>query len=220
MPGATGIAENVAAIRARLEAAGGGGITLVAVTKTHGWDAVEAAFAAGCDAVGENYVQEMVEKFAGRVPAGPVHMIGAIQSNKVRHAARLVSLWQTVDRASVIDEISRRAADGGCADLLIQVNTTAEQSKSGCTPQEIDVLRSRADAAGLSVRGLMTLGPTDGDAGATEAAFRHLRSLCDSHGLAVCSMGMSGDYEMAAACGSTMVRVGTAIFGARPPRAV
>ena len=212
------ITENVAAVRARIRAAGGDAVSLVAVTKTHGYDAVEQAFAAGCDAVGENYVQEMSGKFAGHVPAGPLHMIGAIQTNKVRRLAGLVSLWQTVDRPSVIDEIARRAADGGCADILLQVNTTAETTKSGCGEDEVDALRGRAEAGGLRVLGLMTIGPTNGDAALTEASFRRLRALCDAQGLAICSMGMSGDFELAVSCGSTMVRVGTAIFGERPPK--
>lgn len=212
------VAENVASVRARIRAAGGDGVSLVAVTKTHGYDAVEQAFAAGCDAVGENYVQEMAGKFAGHVPAGPVHMIGAVQTNKVRRIAGLVSLWQTVDRPSVIDEIARRAAAGGCADILLQVNTTAEAAKSGCGEDEIDVLRGRAEAGGLRVLGLMTIGPTDGDPALTETSFRRLRRLCDAQGLGICSMGMSGDFELAVSCGSTMVRVGTAIFGERPPK--
>ena len=209
------VAENVAAVRSRIRAAGGDGVSLVAVTKTHGYDAVEQAFAAGCDAVGENYVQEMAAKFAERVPPGPVHMIGAVQTNKVRRIAGLVSLWQTVDRTSVIDEIARRAAGGGCADILLQVNTTGEATKSGCGEGDIDSLRGRAEAGGLRVLGLMTIGPTDGDPAQTEASFRRLRTLCDAQGLGVCSMGMSGDFEVAVACGSTMVRVGTAIFGER-----
>lgn len=212
------VAENVAAVRARIRAAGGDGVSLVAVTKTHGYDAVEQAFAAGCDAVGENYVQEIIGKLAGHAPAGPVHMIGAVQTNKVRKIAPLVSLWQTVDRPSVIDEISRRAADGGCTDLLLQVNTTDEGTKSGCREEDIDTLRTRAEAAGLRVLGLMTMGPTDGDPARTGASFSRLRALCDTQGLRICSMGMSGDFELAVACGSTMVRVGTAIFGERPPR--
>ena len=221
MSGAAGVpgqvAENVAVVRARIRAAGGDGVSLVAVTKTHGHDAIEQAFAAGCDAVGENYVQEIAAKLSGHASAGPVHMIGAVQTNKVRKIAPLVSLWQTVDRPSVVAEIARRSANGGCTDLLLQVNTTAEGTKSGCREDEIDALRTQAEACGLRVLGLMTIGPTDGDPTLTEASFRRLRALCDAQGLGICSMGMSGDFEMAVSCGSTMVRVGTAIFGERPP---
>ena len=214
-PDAAQIAENVARVRARIDSAGGPGVSLVAVTKTHPFRVMEAAVAAGCDALGENYVQEIVSKLGGSPPPGPLHMIGAIQSNKVRKIDGLVSLWQSVDRASVIDEIGRRAGMGGCADILLQVNTTGETTKGGCLPGEVDALRERAEAAGLRVLGLMTIGPTGGATTASESAFGMLRALCDRGGLAVCSMGMTDDFEIAVACGSTMVRIGSALFGSR-----
>ena len=214
-PDAARIRDNLLAVRERITALGGHDVTVVAVTKTHPWDVLVAAAQAGCDAIGENYVQEIVTKLDGREPPAPLHMIGSIQSNKVRKIDSLVSLWQSVDRESVIDEIGRRARSGGCADVLIQVNITGEGSKGGCVPSDLDRLMHRAVAAGVQVRGLMGIGPTDGDAKATESAFRGLRSLCDAQGLGTCSMGMSGDYEIAVACGSTMVRVGSVLFGSR-----
>jgi pyridoxal phosphate enzyme (YggS family) len=209
------VAENVLRIRERITIAGGTRVTLVAVTKTHPFASMRAAIDAGCDAVGENYVQEILEKLDGRLSPGPLHMIGSIQSNKVRRIDRLVSLWGAVDRVSVIDEIGRRAESGGCRQILLQVNTTGETSKSGCLPGEIDALRARADAAGLSVEGLMTIGPTEGSLSSRQQAFALLRRLCDTGALGVCSMGMSDDFEVAVGCGSTMVRIGSAIFGPR-----
>ena len=215
-PDAARIAENVAHVRERITAAGGSAVSLVAVTKTHPREVLDMAVDAGCDALGENYVQEIVSKLAGSPSPGPLHMIGAVQSNKVRKIAASVALWQSVDRASVIDEIAVRARSGGCGDILLQVNSTSEASKGGCMPSEVDTLRERAETAGLRVLGLMTIGPTGGTPGECEAAFSSVRSLCDRGGLAVCSMGMTDDFEIAVACGSTMVRIGSAIFGPRP----
>lgn len=209
------VSDNVRRIREMITVAGGRDVALVAVTKTHPFSAMQLAIDAGCDAVGENYVQEIVEKLNGRQPPGPLHMIGAVQSNKVRRIDHAVSLWGAVDRASVITEIGKRAAGGGCADVLLQVNTTGESSKSGCRPVEVDDLRSVAESAGVRVRGLMTIGPTGGSITEQERAFGLLRRLCDESALEVCSMGMSDDFETAVACGSTMVRIGSAIFGAR-----
>lgn len=214
-PDAAQIADNVARLRARLTALGGEHVSLVAVTKTHPRSVMEAAVAAGCDALGENYVQEILDKTAEAGPPGPLHMIGSVQSNKVRKIAGIVSLWQSVDRESVVDEIARRAAVGGCREILLQVNSTGEASKGGCGPADVSALRERAEAAGLNVLGLMTIGPTHGSAPERERAFRLVRGLCDEGGLAVCSMGMTDDYETAVGCGSTMVRIGSALFGTR-----
>ena len=209
------VSENVVRIRERITSAGGAGVSLVAVTKTHPYESMRHAIDAGCDAIGENYVQEILEKLDGREAPGPLHMIGSIQSNKVRRIAGIVDLWGAVDRASVIDEIGRRAATGGCRSVLLQVNTTDEGSKSGCTPAEVDILRTRAESAGLTVRGLMTIGPTNGSLAVQQTSFGLLRRLCDEGALEVCSMGMSDDFEVAVGCGSTMVRIGSAVFGPR-----
>lgn len=214
-PDAAHIAANLASVRERIQRAGGHDVSVVAVTKTHPFSVMRDAVAAGCDAVAENYVQEMLEKLDGNPPPGPLHMIGTIQSNKVRRVAGLVSLWQSVDRESVIDEIGRRAASGGCADVLLQVNATGEEGKGGCTPGEVDRLRAHAESKGVHVLGLMTVGPTSGEPRETEAAFRTVRRLCESGGLRVCSMGMSGDFETAVSLGSTMVRLGSVLFGPR-----
>lgn len=189
-------------------------VAIIAVTKTFGVDAFAAALQAQCDAVGENYAQELLTKVALGPVGLPVHFIGAIQSNKVRQLAPHVTVWQGVDRLSVIQELSKRAPG---SQILLQVNTTGEESKSGVTPSALETLLDSAVSSGLDVRGLMTIGPTSADSGEARRAFSSLRSLADSLHLAECSMGMSDDYQVAVECGSTMVRIGSRLFGARPP---
>lgn len=208
------VRERVEQVRARIDVLGGGAVQIVAVTKSFGADAINAAADAGCDAVGENYAQELLEKMPLVVARIPVHFIGHIQSNKVRQLAPHVSLWQSVDRVSVVDEIAKRSGIAGSS-VLIQVNTTGEPQKGGVPPEGVGALRGRAESRGLRVLGLMTMGPTNGDNGQTRAAFRLLRSLVDREGLPVCSMGMSDDYEIAVESGATMVRLGSLLFGPR-----
>lgn len=207
------VAARVQEIRSKITQSGGKNVALIAVTKTFGIDAINAAFVTGCDGIGENYAQELLGKIDEGIPPIDVHFIGAIQSNKVRQLAGHVALWQSIDRVSVIAELAKRAPG---ARILLQVDTTGEPSKGGVSPQDLDSLRTSAETVGLVVEGLMTIGPTHGDEAARAASFSLLRSLVDSHGLDICSMGMSDDYEQAVANGSTMVRVGSGIFGARP----
>jgi pyridoxal phosphate enzyme (YggS family) len=190
-------------------------VAIIAVTKTFGHDAIRAAVAAHCDAVGENYAQEVLAKVEESPFGIPVHFIGAIQSNKVRQLAPFISLWQGVDRESVISELGKRAPG---AEILLQVNTTNEDTKSGVPPQEVEALLAAGVKAGLAVRGLMTIGPTSGDVRDAEKAFLSLRSLADSLHLPECSMGMSDDYRVAVDCGSTMIRIGSRLFGPRTIR--
>lgn len=215
---AASVGEQLAFVRARIEGVDRRwthAIEIVAVTKGFGSDVIEAAVAAGCRSIGENYAQELAGKSEVIERLGPrVHFIGHLQSNKVRLIAPLVGVWETVDRASIATEIARRATG---ARVLVQVNATGEESKSGCAPQEVPGLVAQARQAGLDVAGLMTIGPTDGDPERTTQAFVLTRSLVDELGLDVCSMGMSGDYELAVACGSTEVRLGSILFGPRPP---
>lgn len=206
------VAERVHAVRQEITECGGADVSLVAVTKTFGFDAIQAAQLAGCDAVGENYAQELLSKIEGQTPGVPVHFIGSIQSNKVKSLAPVVSLWQTVDRESVVSEIARRCSG---AHVLLQVNTTGESSKGGVAPAELDALRALAHEKGLIVQGLMTIGPTGGSQDLVERAFTTLRQLTDAHQLPICSMGMSEDFRIAVSCGSTMVRVGSRLFGSR-----
>jgi pyridoxal phosphate enzyme (YggS family) len=187
-------------------------VSVVAVTKTFPVDAWLAARDAGCDGIGENYAQELFDKAREMSPPLPVHFIGALQSNKVRAIAPYVSLWQGVDRESVVDEIARRSPGAG---VLLQVNTTGEASKSGVDPGDVGRMCRYAADHGLDLRGLMTLGPTAGGDDDTRDAFVLLRSLADDHGLVDCSMGMSGDYRLAVECGATIIRLGTTLFGSR-----
>jgi pyridoxal phosphate enzyme (YggS family) len=210
------VADAVAATRRRIEQlAGDRVVELIAVTKGFGADAIEAAAAAGCAAIGENYAQELVAKL-GEVDAPPtVHFIGQLQSNKVRALAGIVDVWQTIDRASLADEIARRAP---AARGFVQVNTTGEIDKGGCRPDETAALVAHCRDRGLVVQGLMTVGPTSGDVAGTRAAFAMLRRLADELDLPSCSMGMSGDFEVAIELGATHVRIGSALFGDRPQR--
>ena len=206
------VAEKVHAVRSTIEKAGGIGVALIAVTKTFGVEAIMAARDAGCDGVGENYAQELLAKIDEGIPPIDVHFIGAVQSNKVRQLASHVALWQSIDRESVIRELGKRAPG---ARILLQVDTTGEPTKGGVDPSGLDALLRSAEISGVHVEGLMTIGPTHGDHDACVKAFSLLRSLVDSYGLGTCSMGMSDDYELAVSCGSTMVRVGSRLFGSR-----
>jgi PLP dependent protein len=207
-------------VRQRIAAlAGDRSVELIAVTKGFGADALDAALAAGCSMVGENYAQELVAKIAVR-PAGrdalEVHFIGQLQTNKVRSIAAIVDVWQTVDRTSLADEIAKRAAG---ARVFVQVNTTSEAAKGGCPPSSLTALVEHCRGAGLRVEGLMTVGPTSGERGETATAFALLRRLADDNGLVGCSMGMTNDYDLGIEQGATHVRIGSALFGERPKRA-
>jgi uncharacterized pyridoxal phosphate-containing UPF0001 family protein len=191
-------------------------VAVVGVTKGFGADAVAAAVAAGCDAVGENYAQELLDKRSVIEQLGPeVHFIGRLQRNKVRQLAGIVDVWCSLDRASAIDEVAKRAPGSR---VLIQVDTTGDPGKGGCDVGETAALVDRASERGLIVRGLRTVGPTGADSEAARPGFRRVRALVDELGLEECSMGMSGDLVVAVEEGSTEVRVGIALFGPRPPR--
>ena len=205
----------MAAVRSRIADAGGAGrVRLVAVTKGFGPEAVSAAVAAGVDDVAESYAQELLAKAAAAAPPR-WHFVGRLQANKVRALAGTVALWQSVDRHRLVDELARRAPG---ARVLVQVDVTGEPSKGGCRPAEAPALVERAAAAGLQPTGLMAVGPL-GPPEAARPGFRALAALADRLGLAERSMGMSADLEVAVQEGATMVRVGTALFGPRPPRA-
>ena len=191
-------------------------VAVVGVTKGFGPEAIEAAVAAECDAIGENYAQELLDKRVAIELLHPeVHFIGQLQRNKVRQLVGLVDVWCSLDRPSVIDEVAKRAPG---AHVMVQVDTTGDPGKGGCTIDDAAVLVGRAIEHGLIVRGLMTVGPTGTDVEAARSGFRQVRTLVDRLGLDECSMGMSADLEVAVQEGSTQVRVGTALFGARPAR--
>lgn len=193
-------------------------VEIVAVTKAFAPEIVEQAVAGGCRAIGENYAQDLLSKrdvieAFGDDRRPRVDFIGHLQSNKVRQLAGLVDRWATVDRTSLAKEIAKR--DAG-ATVLIQVNATGEDQKGGTAPGEVAELISTCRDLGLEVAGLLGIGPTGRVPQAAVPAFTTVRGLVDEHDLAVCSMGMSVDLEVAVACGSSSIRVGSALFGPRP----
>lgn len=214
------VAERLHELQQRIARAGGVGVTVLPVTKSFPVAACWAAYRAGCVAVGENYAQEVVAKFGGQLgqaPPLPVHFIGQLQTNKVRMLAPIVALFGSVDRASQVKELAKRAVG---ARILIQVAPggfgSETAAKGGCPIEEVPALVEAATAAGLRVEGLMAVGPTVGGAEAARPLFRSVRTLASKLGLATCSIGMSGDLEVAVQEGSTEVRIGTALFGERP----
>ena len=220
-PSQAEVASRLADLGDWLDRLSGGRTVLLPVTKAFGAEAVRAVLAAGMTDVGENYAQELIGKNAElyeepRNEGGPSpirwHMIGGVQRNKVQRLAGIVSLWQTVDRPELVDEMVRRAPS---ARILIQVDPAGTPGKGGCPPGDVEGLVTRAVDGGLEVAGLMTVGVM-GDRDATGAAFRTVSRLADDLELSERSMGMSDDIELAVEHGSTMVRVGRALFGERP----
>ncbi|MFN6119715.1 MAG: YggS family pyridoxal phosphate enzyme [Actinomycetes bacterium] len=206
------VAERLEAIRDRIARAGGRDVRVVGVTKTWGVDAVRAAAAAGCDAIGENYAQELVTKLTGEADLPPVHFIGRLQTHKVRLVAPFVDVYETVDRDGLAVEIAKRVPG---ARELVQVSPDGDPDKGGCALGDVPALVERCGALGLVVAGLMTVGPTDGGPEVARVGFRAVRRAVDDLGLQVCSMGMSDDLEVAVGEGSTQVRIGSALFGPR-----
>ena len=222
-PNLEALTERVSAIRARILNAGGKNVKLIAVTKTFDATAMTSAFTTGCDAVGENYAQELIAKFE-QVPENqrlPVHFIGRLQSNKIKSLTNCVDVWQSVDRLSLVDEIAKRclplipSTQASSPQIMLQVNSTNEPDKGGCEPSDVEALCTKALSLGLHVAGLMTVGPTVSDATATRNAFRLLSKIAKDLGLKELSMGMTGDLEIAVEEGSTAVRIGSGLFGAR-----
>jgi pyridoxal phosphate enzyme (YggS family) len=216
------VCENVAAVRSRIGAAcarsgrNAGEITLVAVSKTFPAEAVEEAFAAGIGEVGENRVQEARDKKPLVKASGRWHLIGHLQSNKAKDAVRLFDMIQSVDSEALAGKLARAAeGEGKRQEILLQVNIGREPQKSGIDPDEVERLAaSIRNVAALQLQGLMAIPPA-GEAEQTRRWFRELRLLRDRIGAQHLSMGMSEDFEVAIEEGSTMVRVGRAIFGAR-----
>ncbi len=197
------------------------GVLLIAVSKTMEVERVRDAIAAGVAALGENRVQEAKEKIETLGHAVPWHLIGALQTNKAKDAVRLFDWIHSVDRLDLARELDRRAqALGRTVNALLEVNVGEEPQKSGARPDEIKaMLDAIASLTAVRIRGLMAIPPAAPDPEQTRPYFRRLRELRDQAGLEHLSMGMSADYEVAVEEGATMVRVGTAIFGPRPPRA-
>jgi pyridoxal phosphate enzyme (YggS family) len=215
------VAERLHSVRLRIEAAGGDPSTVrvVAVTKGFGPEAIVAARDAGLHDIGENYANELVTKAAEVEGDGPTsspvrwHFLGAIQRNKVARLAPVVGVWQSVSRVEEGERIARFAPG---ATVLVEVDTTGLTGRNGCLPDDVFALVPRLLDAGLDVRGLMTVAAPGAEA--ATAAFSTVRSLADELCLEERSMGMTDDLEAAVRAGTTMVRIGRALFGERPAK--
>ena len=226
------IAENVAAVRAQLAAAAVAAgrdpstVRLCAATKMNDAQAVREAIAAGVDLCGENRVQELTQKLAENAYAGAeVHFIGRLQTNKVKQVVGKVSLIQSVDREKLLHALQDEAARQNLVqDILLQVNIGYEESKGGFLPEEIpETVAKMSDFPNLRVKGLMAIPPISQKSGENLKFFQEMCNLCvditrkksDNVSMEILSMGMSDDFADAIACGATLVRLGTAIFGPR-----
>ena len=210
------VAKNLASVRDRITRAGGDPdeVTIVAVTKGFGPEVCKQALEAGLRGLGENRVQEALEKM-GQVQGGEWHLIGHLQTNKVRLAARRFALIQSIDLQHLVQGLAR--ADPAQR-VLVEVNVAREPQKSGVDPDKAAALIDEA-AKALQLRGLMAMGPTSGD---PKPAFMALKTMRDAAqerlgiSLPILSMGMSSDFEDAVRAGSTMLRLGSVLFGPRP----
>ena len=199
-------------------------VTLVAVTKTHGADMINEAIDMGVTDIGENKVQEILEKYDYVKPVR-WHLIGHLQTNKVKYIIDKVYMIHSVDSIKLMDEIERQAAKHNLVmKILIQVNISGEETKFGIKPEEIEEFLKHAETLShVKVYGLMTIAPKVDDGMSNRLHFDNIHKIYidisakkyDNISMKYLSMGMSGDYEAAIECGSNMVRVGSAIFGAR-----
>jgi pyridoxal phosphate enzyme (YggS family) len=222
-----GLQARLAAVRdsvARHQEVGGWshGVRIVAVTKTHGPEAVRAALAAGIREVGENRVQEALQKQEALLDVSVEwHLVGTLQRNKAKHAAGRFVLIHSVDRADLAAELDRRVVPGDRQPILVQVNCSAEPQKGGVEPASLPMLLDQLRILErIEVQGLMTMSALTDDQAEQRRAFRLLRELRDAsersgHRLPELSMGMSGDYPIAVEEGATMIRLGTILFGER-----
>lgn len=224
---ATTIAERLAAVRARIAEATTragrpeGSVRLLAVSKTKSEALIREAYAAGQRDFGENYAQELATKAMALADLKDLrwHMIGPLQRNKAKLVVPVAKIVHTVDRPELAEELSKRAAGTGkTPQVLLEVNVAGEASKAGCTPEgAVGLAALVRQLPHLDLVGLMTIPPDTDDRELARPFFRRLRELRDAlgGGLAELSMGMSHDFEIAIEEGATIVRVGTAIFGAR-----
>jgi hypothetical protein len=224
------IAARLAEVRGRIEAVAArvgrpGGVRLLAVSKTKPPEDIRAAYAAGQRLFGENYAQELAQKAEALADLRDVewHFIGRLQRNKAKQIVQVAASVHTVDRAELAVELGKRAAAAGKrVRVLVEVNVSGEASKGGCTPDEAGAVLDAVRAApSLEAVGLMTIPPETEDPEGARPFFAALRALRDRHGgpsvLPELSMGMTHDFAVAIEEGATIVRVGTAIFGARAP---
>jgi uncharacterized pyridoxal phosphate-containing UPF0001 family protein len=210
------VADNLAALRARIRATGRDldSVRIVAVTKTFGVDAVHAALSNGLTNLGENYVDELCGKRSQSDDATITWFyLGAVQSNKVQ---KIVVCADVICGVSRLKEVERIATHEPSRPLYVQVDYTGSPERNGASDGDVATLVARARALDLDVRGLMTVAPTDPEG--ARRAFRSLRALADDLGLVERSMGMSDDLELACEYGTSEVRIGRALFGARAVR--
>lgn len=211
-------------IKAAASEAGTDDVTLIAVTKTHGTEVINEAISLGVTDIGENKVQEVCEKYASVDPV-KWHLIGHLQTNKVKHIVDKVSLIHSVDSIKLLDEIEKQSFKiNKISDVLIQVNISGEETKFGINPQELDrFLEYAEELKNVRIQGLMTIAPKIYDGFTNRIHFENIRRIFvdnqkknyHNSNMKYLSMGMSGDYEEAIKAGANMVRVGSAIFGKR-----
>jgi pyridoxal phosphate enzyme (YggS family) len=221
------ISAAIQSVRERIERACGragrdpSSVQLIAVSKGHSEEAIRAAYSAGMRVFGENYAQELAAKASalGDLPDIRWRFIGHLQRNKIKLIERARATVDTVDSVRLAEAISTRAAASGRAvEVLLQVNVGDEAQKSGCRPEEVPQLVEAVRALpSVSLRGLMTVAPHLDDLEAIRPFFAKLRELAEAHSLPELSMGMTHDLEPAVEEGATILRIGTAIFGPRPP---
>jgi pyridoxal phosphate enzyme (YggS family) len=217
----------IARVQERIERAcdragrGSGSVRLVAVSKGHSEEAIRAAYGAGMRVFGENYAQELGAKASALSDLRDIswRFIGHLQRNKIKLIEGARATVDTVDSVRLAQAISTRAAARATdVEVLLQVNVGGEAQKSGCTPEEVpQLVEAVRILPNVTLRGLMTVAPHLEDVEATRPFFAALRELAEAHGLPELSMGMTHDLEQAVEEGATMLRIGTAIFGPRPP---
>lgn len=195
-------------------------VTLVAVSKKFSAEVLREAYTHGLRIFGENYVQEFAAKkpALGDLPDARFHLIGHLQANKVRVAVELFQVIETIDSGRLLERLDRVCGEmGQTRDVLLEIKLGAEESKDGATPEEIPaLLDAAARCRNVKVVGLMTIPPWSDDAELSRPYFKRLAQIAKQHSLTELSMGMSNDFEVAIEEGATVIRVGTALFGARP----
>jgi len=228
MSSAERIAQGLQQVRARIAAAcqragrDTGSVRLLAASKFQSADAIRSAYALGQRDFGENYVQELVQKSRelSDLTALRWHLIGRLQTNKAKEVVRVHAAVQSVDSIKLCDALEARGvAENTQVQVLVQVNISGEPQKAGVSEDALDALIAHAQKlTHVQLRGLMAIPKPCDDPDATRAEFRRMRAWAEHYGLSELSMGMSDDLELAIEEGATCVRVGTAIFGARPQR--
>tara|TARA_Y100001970_G_scaffold210532_1_gene256864 strand:- start:283 stop:957 length:675 start_codon:yes stop_codon:yes gene_type:complete len=210
------VADSVGNIREMVSSRSSNPVTIVAVTKGFGVDAIKSAAKAGIHDIGENYAQELMKKrdILENLDEGKNyrwHFIGNLQRNKIRKLSSSVFMWQSTDSLALGEEIAKRSIS---PKLLLQVNMTGAENQGGIPPAQVPSLVEKFEESGIHIEGLMTIGAS-ADRDATLVCFQDLKKLANTLGLLECSMGMSNDYDLALEAGATILRLGRAIFGNR-----